>query len=197
MAFRYFKHNTVCDEELLISISNGSNDAFNELYSRYKDRLLYFFYRMLFQDKELAKDFLQEIFIKIIYKPYLFDPKMRFSTWVFSIANNMCKNEYRRQDVRKNTVNHENPDIFNDEEKVLPNHEPIIQLIFDQLENFNESHKSAFLLKYREGFTVEEISEILELPIGTIKSRLFYIRKKLQDNIKKEHPEIIDQYNLY
>lgn len=197
MSFKLYNHAASSDEELLISIKNGNNDAFNELYSRYKDRLLYFFYRMLSQDKELAKDFLQEIFIKIINKPYLFDPKQKFSTWVFSIANNMCKNEYRRQNIRKNTINHENPDIFNDEEKIIQNHEPIIQLIFNQLENFNESHKSAFLLKYREGFSVEEISKILELPEGTIKSRLFYIRKKLQDNIKTQYPEIIDQYNLY
>lgn len=197
MSIKFYNHTTSSDEELLISVSNGNSDSFNELYSRYKDRLLYYFYRMLSQDKELAKDFLQEIFIKMINKPHLFDPKMKFSTWIFSIANNMCKNEYRRQNIRKDTINHENPDVFNNEECLNTDCEPIIQLIFNQLENFNESHKSAFLLKYREGFTVEEISKILELPIGTIKSRLFYIRKKLQENIKNQYPEIIDQYNLY
>lgn len=197
MRFKFFKYNSSTDEDLLVSISNGNSDAFNELYSRYKDRLLYYFYRMLFQDKELAKDFLQEIFVKIINKPHLFDPKMKFSTWIFSIANNMCKNEYRRQDIRKNTINYENPDFINNEECAITDHEPVMKLIFNQLESFDESHKSAFLLKYREGFSIEEISEILELPVGTIKSRLFYTRKKLQENIKNQHPEIIDQYNLY
>lgn len=197
MSFNFFKHKESSDEELLISISNGNNDSFNELYSRYKDRLLYYFYRMLFQDKELAKDFLQEIFIKIINKPQLFDPKMKFSTWIFSIANNMCKNEYRRQEIRKNTINYENPDILNFEDYANTDHESIIKLIFNQLNNFDDTHKSAFLLKYREGFSIEEISEILELPEGTIKSRLFYTRKKLQENIKNQHPEIIDEYNLY
>ena len=151
---------------------------------------------MLAQDKELAKDFVQEIFIKIINKPHLFDPKMKFSTWIFSIANNMCKNEYRRQDVRKNTISYENPDCINGDECSNTDHEPIVKVIFDQLESFDETHKSAFLLKYREGFSVEEISEILELPVGTIKSRLFYTRKKLQDNIGRKYPELIDQYNL-
>jgi RNA polymerase sigma-70 factor (ECF subfamily) len=151
---------------------------------------------MLFQDKELAKDFLQEIFIKVINKPQLFDPKMNFSTWIFSVANNMCKNEYRRQDIRKNTINVENPDILNSEDFLNTDHEPIIKLIFSQLNNFDDTHKSAFLLKYREGFSVDEISKILELPAGTIKSRLFYTRKKLQENIKNQHPEIIDEYNL-
>lgn len=196
MSFIFFKHTNSSDEELLISVSNGNNDAFNALYSRYKDRLFYFFYRMLSQDKELAKDFLQEIFIKIIKKPYLFDPKMKFSTWIFSIANNMCKNEYRRQDVRKNVINYENTDILNTEEGALEDHEPIVKLIFNQLESFDESHKSAFLLKYREGFSVEEISEILDLPHGTVKSRLFYTRKKLKDNLEKLYPDLIEQYNL-
>ena len=113
MSFSFFRYNKSSDEDLIISISNGNNDAFNELYSRYKDRLHYYFYRMLSQDKEIAKDFLQEIFMKIIYKANYFDPKMNFSTWIFSIANNMCKNEYRRQDIRKNTLNIENPDILN------------------------------------------------------------------------------------
>ena len=197
MSFNFIKHKNPSDEELLISIANGNGDSFNELYSRYKDRLLYFFYRMLFQDKEVAKDFTQEIFIKIIQKPLLFDPKMKFSTWIFSVANNMCKNEYRRRNVRKNTINNENPDIFTAEEYLSTNHESIIKLIFYQLNTFDDSHKSAFLLKYREGFSIDEISKILELPKGTIKSRLFYTRKKIQENIKDQYPEIIDEYNLY
>lgn len=196
MGLNFFGHKQLTDEDLLIAISNGDNDAFNDLYLRYKDRLLYFFYRMLSQDKEIAKDFTQEIFIKIINKPHLYNPKMKFSTWIFSVANNMCKNEYRRQDVRKNTIACDNPDSFNNEDLNVENHEPVIKLIFKYLEDFDESQKSSFLLKYREGFSIDEISEILELPVGTIKSRLFYTRKKLQENIKNNHPELIEQFNL-
>jgi len=197
LSFNFFRYNLLTDEELIVSIGNGNNDAFNEIYSRYKDRLLYYFFRMLSQDKEIAKDFIQEIFIKIIKNAHVFNHNMKFSTWIFSIANNMCKNEYRRQDIRKNTFHCENLDQLNNEESIITNHEPIINLIFNQLENFDECHKSAFLLKYREGFSIDEISEILELPVGTIKSRLFYTRKKIQENIKKQYPEIIDQFNLY
>lgn len=196
MSFKLFRHKNQSDEELLISISNGNNDAFNDLYARYKDRLLYYFYRMLFQDKEIAKDFTQEIFIKIINKPHFYNPKMKFSTWIFSVANNMCKNEYRRLEVRKNTILCDNPDLFDSEELKTENHEPAVDLIFNQLEKFDESHKSAFLLKYREGFNIDEISKILELPVGTIKSRLYYTRKKLQENIKNNHPELVEQFNL-
>lgn len=197
MNFNFFRYNLLTDEELIASIGNGNNDAFNEIYSRYKDRLLYYFYRMLSQDKEIAKDFVQELFIKIIKNAHSFNYNMKFSTWIFSIANNMCKNEYRRLDVRRNTFNFENIDQLDNTESLITNHEPIITLIFNQLEQFDESHKSAFLLKYREGFNIEEISEILNLPVGTIKSRLFYTRKKIQENIKNQYPEIIDQFNLY
>lgn len=83
------------DEQLLPAIVNGSSKAFNELYQRYHKRLLYYFFRMLGNNKDLAQDFLQEIFYKVIDKSHLIDPKRKFSTWIFSVAHNMCKNEYR------------------------------------------------------------------------------------------------------
>lgn len=82
--------NELTDERLMQLITTGDNDAFNILYNRYKNRLLYYFFRMLWNSQELAQDFLQEIFYKIIEKPHLFNPKQNFKKWIFSVANNMC-----------------------------------------------------------------------------------------------------------
>lgn len=171
------------DEKLMLAIQNGNCAAFDELYSRYKDRLYYYFFRMLGQEHQIAEDFMQDLFMKIIDKPHLYDSKRTFSTWVFSIANNMCKNEYRSRQVRSITTHEENPDRFIEEEKTAPKSNHEIDKIFTVLNKMDESHKTAFLLKYREGFTIEEISEIMELPEGTVKSRLFYARKKIQQQL--------------
>jgi len=88
----------------MIAIHQGETAAFDELYARYQKRLLYYFYRMLGNSNEKAGDFLQDIFMKIIERPNHFDASRRFRTWLFSVAHNMCKNEYRRLSIRKNVV---------------------------------------------------------------------------------------------
>ena len=168
---------------------NGNPDAFNELYLRYKDRLLYYFYRMLGYDEEIAQDFLQELFMKLIDKPRLFDPSKKFSTWIYSIANNMCKNEYRRQDIRRIVIKEDNPDRYPECIDNKASSDALVAEIFNHLDSLGETHKSVFLLKYREGFSNDEIVEILNLPLGTIKSRLFYTRKKIQEHFKAKYPD--------
>lgn len=183
------------DEQLIPAILNGCSDAFNELYNRYNKRLLYYFYRMLGNNKDLAQDFLQEVFYKVIDKSHLINTERKFSTWIFSVAHNMCKNEYRSKEVRKIIVSGENPDNFSEKMNEKANHEQLINEVFKELESFDENHKTAFLLKYREGFGIDEISEILKLPKGTVKSRLFYTRKKLQKILSEKFADVIE--NLF
>ena len=184
--------NQQSDEELFNAMCKGISEAFSELYNRYNKRMLYYFYRMLGNDRQLSQDFLQELFYKIIEKPFLFDPKRKFSTWIFSVAHNMCKNEYRSKEVRKIMVRNESTDNYFENEPDLNCKEKIIEAIFEELEAFDESHKTAFLLKYREGFSIEQIGETLNLPFGTIKSRLFYTRKKLQEILNSKYSETIE-----
>jgi len=82
-------------------IQRGDISAFDELYHRYSQRLLLYFFRELGCDEQKAQDFLQDAFLKILEKPGLFDPERKFSTWIFTVAYNMCKNEYRRLQARE------------------------------------------------------------------------------------------------
>ncbi len=175
----------LADEKLLIAIQNGDSKAFDEIYKRYNERLLYYFYRMLWNDKELAQDFLQDLFYKVIDKPHLFNPKHKFSTWLYSIAHNMCKNEYRSRNVRTIMETVDNVDAFINIEQDSDDFPFKVEDIFKCLNKFDEIHQTAFLLKYREGLSIDEISEILELPKGTIKSRLFYTRKRIQEELQQ------------
>ena len=176
-----------CPDEILMQyISKNDTVAFNELYKRYSQRLLYYFYRMLGNSQIIAQDFLQDLFFKIIDKPQLFDPKRKFSTWIFSIAHNMCKNEYRKRSVRKNVTSSVDLDQYHFEEEDTGENNKIIECIFKELEMFDDEYKTAFILRYREGFQIKEISKVLNLSEGTTKSRLFYTRQKIGERLKKK-----------
>jgi RNA polymerase sigma-70 factor (ECF subfamily) len=173
------------DENLMTAIHFGETGAFNELYLRYHKRLLYYFYRMLGNSNEKAQDFVQDIFVKIIERPVLFNPSRRFSTWIFSVAHNMCKNEYRRLSVRRNMINDEDLDHY---PEIIELTAQEVQLtadqIFREIDDLEETEKTAFILYYREDFSLQEIGQVLNLPEGTIKSKLFYTRKKISRKLQ-------------
>lgn len=166
-------------------IENGNETAFNELYARYGQRLRHYFYRMLGQQRERADDFTQELFLKVIQKAASFDDKRKFSTWLYTIAANMCKNEYRR--LSRTPV----LTIVSEREfqAVLSNiPEQIDQQLFDEqlqlaVQKLPIHHRQCFLLRYQEECSIKEISEILDCPLGTVKSRIHYCLKKLAEQL--------------
>jgi len=140
---------------------------------------------MLGSCEETANDFLQDIFLKIIDKPQLFNPAYSFRKWIFSVAHNMCKNEYRKR-VTRNTVlqatfseNVPDETDFSEENKSR-----LLETAFSKMNGLSEKSREILVLKYRENFSLEEISEILNLPKGTVKSRLFYARNELTKLVK-------------
>jgi len=180
--------------QLMIS---GDSKAFNQLYHRYNQRLLYYFFRMLGNSNEKAQDFLQDIFIKLIDKAELFDTSRKFSTWIFSIAHNMCKNEYRRMEIRKDTDIEAFHEILHEQENTefdlqCQNLEDFTKDLFEELDTFDEIHKTVFLLHYRENFSLKDIGQILDISEGTVKSRLFYTRKRLSERLVKYRNTLID-----
>ncbi len=176
------------DEKLMQLIALGNQQAFGELYKRYKQRLYYYFFRMLGGSQELANDFLQEVFLKIIENPERFNPAYSFKTWIFSVSYNLCKNEYRRREIRK-----ESPLQDSESTPELPqsvSQEDLVNRIFESLHEFSSEHRSVFILHYREGFPVKEIAEMLDIAEGTVKSRLFTTRKHLAERFKHMKDEI-------
>lgn len=135
---------------------------------------------MLSNSEDLANDFLQKLFLKIIEKPESFNSDYKFSSWVFSLAGNMCKNEYRKRETRGETITSE----FKTTQSEEMNHsaysaEQAIEKVFETLDKLDHDHRSAFLLRYREGFSMKEIADILEIAEGTVKSRLHHAKKQL------------------
>jgi RNA polymerase sigma-70 factor (ECF subfamily) len=183
------KYGHIKDEDLMIAIQQGETAAFDELYNRYQKRLLYYFYRMLGNSNEKAGDFLQDIFIKIIERPDQFDSSRKFCTWLFSVAHNMCKNEYRRLSVRKNVALDMEMDCHRAFDNQEEENRQRAEAIFNEINDLGETEKTAFLLYYREDFSVRDIGLVLNLPEGTVKSKLFYTRKKISEKLQPKIKE--------
>lgn len=191
MALRSVTYQNATDAELLAGMAEGSSQAFNELYGRYGQRLFSYFFRMLWKNKELAEDCMQELFLKLIKHAGSFEKGRSVSTWLYSIAHNMCKNEYRRAEFRnkhlsmnkisETATEAKNPDLHRFKEAV---HECMNEM--------EEEKQSLFVLRFQEQLSVPEISTILAIPEGTVKSRLFYLLKEMKEKLK--HFETLPVY---
>ncbi|MEL7146401.1 MAG: sigma-70 family RNA polymerase sigma factor, partial [Bacteroidota bacterium] len=128
----------------------------------------------------MAEDFTQELFTKIIRKPELFKLELSFSTWVFSVATNMCKNAYRKRAYEQayldqlpiNPVENRYAEQFIDQQIKMDELHKI-------LEKLGEEKREIFLLRYQQELSVKEIAATIDCTEGTVKSRLFYIRKNI------------------
>lgn len=171
-----------------MELIKGSNQkAFGELYDRYAERLINYFYRMMWKDQEKAEDFTQDLFAKIIQKPEQFNGSRSFKTWVFSIANNMCKNEYRHHEVKQKANNHFDYSASRTtapEAVELMDKSTFNQELEAALEEMDEAKRSTFELRYNDDMSIKEIAEALGCSEGTVKSRLFYTLKHLNSKLK-------------
>lgn len=192
MIFFKKKYENYTDEELVKHIVKGNEKAFDELYQRYAPRLHAYFYRNLGKDANLANDFIQELFLKIVEKGNLFDPEKKFSSWIYAVAGNMCKNEYRR--LQRHAITGLPADL---KDRFFANNSSdndYDQAVFEEylqkeLEKMEAPHRECFLLRFQQELSIKEIGEIMDCPEGTVKSRIFYTVKKLSEKLEYFKPE--------
>ncbi len=175
------------DEQLMVLVAQKDQKAFEVLYDRYGKPMFNYFHRMLWKDREKSRDFTQELFTKLINKPHLYDPARPFKTWLYSIANNMCKNEYAKHDVRR--VAHaelKRDDHFTsgmDAQKSMDRSQFMGKLT-EVLSGLDEVKRTTFELRFHQEMSIIEISEAMQCSEGTVKSRLFYTLKELNAKLK-------------
>lgn len=171
------------DSAVVTAFLKGEERAFNELVQRYQNRLLNFVYRTV-GDRERAEDLVQEVFVRVYRHLHRFDRSKKFSTWVYTIASNLAKNELRNrsrnplvlfQTVQKNWEDDDRAIDFED-----PNSRPddlyrkrhLREVVEKSVAQLPEHHRDVFVLRELEGKSYEEIAEITGCNLGTVKSRL-------------------------
>ncbi|MEA3444255.1 MAG: RNA polymerase sigma factor [Bacteroidota bacterium] len=179
------------DEELMRLIVKGNRNAFSGIYDRYHKRMLNFFFKMLYRDKEKARDFSHDLFMKIIEKPELFKSDKKFSTWIFVVASNMCKNEYRSRAVRANGSLHPGLSINEAEHENIHSQIDLAKFktrLNNEIDELNPQQKNVFVMRFQQEMPIKEIAEIMDCSEGTIKSRIFYSLKKMAEKLKEFNP---------
>lgn len=187
---------TFSDEELMVLLaSKRRNEALTELHSRYARRILGFFIRMFQGDQAKAQDFTQDLFLKLLEKHRQFNPEKKLYTWMFVIASNMCKTEFRKQPavqipVDESTILNDSKLNENRVDKSLFNKE-----LKHSVEALDEHHRISFVLRYMQELSIKEIAEITEVSEGTVKSRLYYATKKITTKLEVFNPR--NEGNLF
>ena len=187
------KYKQLTDEQLVKRMVKGDTKSFDELYHRYYEKLYYYFYRMLGQQTGLAADYTQDLFVKLIEKAITFDINRKFSTWIYTIANNMCKNAYRAKQYQKIVLSVEEDweayaALLEVEIENTVELSAFQQDLLVAIEGLKPKHKVCFVLRYQQGFTIKEISEIEQVPAGTIKSRIYYALQQLAKELMIYNP---------
>ena len=177
------------DEKLILRFQEGDINAYNELVKRYKDRLLNFVIRY-FNNVEQAEDVVQDTLIKLYTHASYYKNVAKFSTWIFTIAKNNALTELRKNKRKKTdslwTDDGQVIDINSKEESLDSKVQN--EIAIDQLNKFldeiPENFRMAVVLRDFQELSYEEISKILEIPIGTIKSRINRGRIQLAEKMK-------------
>jgi RNA polymerase sigma-70 factor (ECF subfamily) len=181
---------TPSDEELIERFQGGDVYAFEMIVNRYKDPLLNFVYHFL-GDRIDAEDVVQETFLRVYRNKHLYRNIAKFSTWIYTIAGNLAKTELRRRKRRRlfsiSQMGFDNKDF--DVPDPLRTADVVVD--GDMKEAFIRKEIDALPVKFKEvvvlrdidEFSYEEISDILKIPIGTVKSRVNRGRLRLQKRL--------------
>lgn len=177
------------DEDLMVQFQAGTVEAFDILVSRYKDPLTTYIYRFLGDMKE-CEDLLQETFLRVYRNRHAYRRIAKFSTWLYTIAGNLARSEYRKRKRRRvfslQSVNRdeEEYEVEIPDETFSPDRhtESTIQdrYIQEALKQLPDEFREVVVLRDVQQLAYEEIAEITGLPMGTVKSRINRGRTKLQ-----------------
>jgi RNA polymerase sigma-70 factor (ECF subfamily) len=175
------------DAELIQGALAGSEEAYRQLVLRYQRPVWGLLQRMV-RDRMLAEDLAQEVFVKAFRALATFDQRRKFSSWLFKIAHNTAIDQLRRKEL--DMVALETPDGEPDLLAVIPDRDSespdsaarrgdLARDLEASLERLRPEYREVVLLRFKEGLSYEEIAEVTDLPLGTVKTHLYRARKAM------------------
>ena len=177
-------------------VKNGDIEAFSELVGRYEKKTFNFAYRML-KDTHLAEDVTQEAFLRVFTKIDTLKENSSFSTWFYTILNNICLDYLRKKSRQPDTVSigqkstdDEEYELQIEDNSIGP-HESLEKkeaaiMLEGALSKLSAEHRAAIILRDIEGREYEEIAKISGISLGTVKSRLSRARLALRKILEEE-----------
>ena len=185
---------SLSDQEVVLQARDGLEAAYRELIRRYERPIFSLIYRMV-RDRELAEDLSQETFIKALNAIDSYRPEFKFSSWIFKIANNAAIDQIRRREL--NTLSLDgSPHATTPDEieatalqvsarglsplEALESRE-LGGMIEQAIGRLRPEYRSCILLRHVEGLAYEEIAELMNLPLGTVKTYIHRARNELRD----------------
>jgi RNA polymerase sigma-70 factor (ECF subfamily) len=186
--------NEISSEELMARIAEGDEDAFEILVNRHQTSVLNLIYRFI-GDRTQAKDLAQEVFIRVWQAARSYQPKAKFTTWVYRITANLCVNELKSARRKKwFSFNRSDKDGEHTFEETLadsaPSSEDLLlekersRRISDALQSLPENQRMALILKRYEGLSYQEIAQIIGCSVSAVESLLVRAKRTLQEKLK-------------
>jgi len=182
------------DEELIIAFQGGDRESFNCLVNRYKNKLTNFIYRFT-SDIDSAQDLAQDTLLKVYINKDSYREIAKFSTWIYTIASNLAKTELRKikrrqtysisdlsTDDREFVLHKSDEESFEDIEDTSVSGSILEKSLMD----LDDEFKNIIILRDIQELSYDEISKILQIPLGTVKSRINRGRFKLKDILKEK-----------
>ena len=187
------KNAEATDEQLVESSLGGNRDAFQSLVSRHRRALVNHIYRHIGK-RDAALDLAQEVFLKVYLSLSSFDPRYRFTTWLYRIASNCSIDYLRKKKPLTCSIHGDSQDGQADNpDRTLAGNEPTpdemlrLRELQGRLESAIQSlppeYRQLILLRHRQHCRYDEIARIAQLPLGTVKNRIFRAREILRHEL--------------
>jgi len=184
---------TIPDIEYIKQALDGDQRAYTEILKKYRAPLYNLLYRMV-RNKMETEDLVQEAFIKAFNSLASFNDDYAFSTWLYKIAINNCIDHFRKKKLKTfpidkpieskdGSIKREFPDVSYQPDQYLLSREKD-KLINEAIQNLPPKYRIAIVLRHNEDKSYEEISEIMGIPLGTVKARIFRAREMLKKQLK-------------
>ena len=179
---------TLTDGELIEKAIRGREDGFEELVRRYQRPITGYVYRML-NNYDASLDVTQEVFIKVYNSLEKYSSEYKFSTWLYRIAHNAAIDWMRRNSVSQQSLEAENADGTYQLQIESPQPSPEQERERSEWRTEIESvvkrlptvYRELILLRHAQDLSYDEIAEVLNLPLGTVKNRLFRAREMMRE----------------
>jgi RNA polymerase sigma-70 factor (ECF subfamily) len=193
---------TLTDEELMARYQQGDVGAFEVLLGRHRRSVYHFIYRFT-GNKDLAEDLLQDVFIRLVQSAATFERRSRLTTWLYTIARNLCI-DFLRKKKHRNAASLDQPiGHHEDSEMTLlqqidsgdpgPDrkaHEHRLRShLIRAISSLSEEQREVFLMREEGGLPFEEIARIVAAPLNTVKSRMRYALQNLRANLEAQGVE--------